>query len=933
MPQQVAGREAEIARLAALLDDRAREPRAVLVEGAPGVGKSCLLRALTELAQERGYVVAACQPTRTEMELSYVGLVALLDALGADALEALPPPQAGVLRTILRLDDGADPVDRLSLGLAAVAAVRTVAADRPVLVAVDDSQWLDPPTARTLAFIARRLDDTDVRLAFVRTRGTSGPDPLDWASELARAMPEGRFEALEIGPVDPSDLSRILRRVLGWAPAWPRVVRIAELSEGNPLHAIELARAFGAERALDALDGPLPDSVPELARSRIAGLTDPVRDAVGLASVPRNPDVELLGHLDPGALDLRASLDSAARQGIVTVDRGQVRFTHPILAAAAYGSLTEVRRRQLHRALAMLSDNLEERARHLARATGEPDQQVAVALEGAGELAWRRGAPDAAADLLRLACRSTPPADADALARRRIAYGRLLHSAGDSQAAVAELEELATTLPPGMLRATALFHLMYVARIAGALERAVEHGIQAAEDAASDPLFQAEVLELLSRISDNDVPFKLDAARRALAAVDRAPRPDPEVLFQVRAALVEAEFYAGLGIHLERLDGLSTEVSRRFPPVRTAAHGDDLVGRLLTYDGRIDEGLAVLRGMYERALVENRSVLPAVLGWMAEAQLMAGRFDEALACTQEALERTDEIGGGGLPWELGFHAVALARLGRTDEAEWTARRVVDADSPESATGLDTLPARLALGLVAWSHGDLETSVEQLVALDRTKRAAGIREPRMCAHAGDLLEVLVLAGRLPEATDVLDRLEEEAASTGSSLSSSVAARGRALVLAARGEVNDAVAEAERSLHLSDAVPMQFERARTLLVLGQLRRRHRQKRPAREALREALAAFEAMGAPEWAERARVELARVPGSAADGGLTPTEDRVARLAAEGLTNREIAERAYLSLKTVEVNLTRVYRKLGVRRAALASALAETQGSGHPTS
>ncbi len=734
-----------------------------------------------------------------------------------------------------------------------------------------------------------------------------------------------------MGPVDPSDLSRILRRTLGWAPAWPRVVRIAELSQGNPLHALELARAFGASRAGEDLAGPVPDSILELARSRLEGLPGHVRDAVGLAAVPRDPTVNLLAHLDPAALDLRDALEAAARQGIVTVESGRVRFSHPILAAAAYGSLPSTRRRELHRALAMLSDNLEERARHLATASEEPDAQVAVALEGAAEQAWRRGAPDAAADLLLMACRLTPPTDDDALARRRIAHGRLLHSSGDAPGAVAELEALVATLPAGMLRATALFHLMYVTRLAGSLERAVEHGIQAADEAVDDPLVRSEVLELLSRISDNDIPRKLDAAQRAVEAVDQVPHPDPEVVFQARAALVEAEFYAGLGVHLERLEGLDAEFTPRFPPVRTASHGDDLVGRLLTYDGRVDEGLALLRGMYDRASVENRSILPAILGWMAEGQLMAGRFVEAFALTQEALDRTEEIGGkAGFPWETGFHAVALARLGRLAEADSAARQVVTTDAPDPAVGLDALPAWLALGLVASSRGDHARAVVHLRTLDLVKREAGIREPRMCAHAGELVEALIATGELDEAASVLARLDDEATSSAGRSSSAVAERCRATLLAARGELDEAVAAAERSLARYDALPMPFERARTLLVLGQLRRRRREKRLAREALEEALAAFEAARTPVWAERVRSELARIPGRGSAGRLTPTEEIVARLAAEGLSNREIAERAFLSPKTVEVNLTRVYRKLGVRRAALAGRLAELQGADH---
>jgi DNA-binding CsgD family transcriptional regulator len=281
---------------------------------------------------------------------------------------------------------------------------------------------------------------------------------------------------------------------------------------------------------------------------------------------------------------------------------------------------------------------------------------------------------------------------------------------------------------------------------------------------------------------------------------------------------------------------------------------------------------------------------------------------------------------------VGFHAVALARLGRLAEAEDVARQVVTTDAVDPAVGLDALPARLALGLVAASRGDLADAVAQLRALDRAKREAGIREPRLCAHAGELVEVLVADGAIDEAADALARLDDEAASSRGRSSQAVAARCHAMLLAARGEVDDAVAAAERSLALYDALPMPFERARTLLVLGRLRRRRREKRVAREALDEALAAFEHAHAQVWVERVRGELARIPGHSSAGGLTPTEETVARLAAEGLSNREIAERAFLSLKTVEVNLTRVYRKLGVRRAALASRLAELQGADHPS-
>jgi DNA-binding CsgD family transcriptional regulator len=935
--QVLVGRTEEVAALDGFLADTLAEPRALLIDGEPGIGKTTLLHYLLAVAQDRGYAILSCRPTRSEMDLSYAGLVELLSGVPDADLGALPAPQARVLKVLLRREEPEVALDRLSLGVATVAAIRIVASSRPVLLAVDDAQWLDHPTAKTIAYVVRRLAGTAARIAMVRSEGSwSAPgrgrarpasgDAVDWRIELARAMPEARLNTVQLGPIGPSELSRILRRVLGWVPAWPRVVRIAELSAGNPLYALELARAFGAVGSGDELDHVPPAGVVELARSRIAKLPARVRAVVELASVPRTPTLDLLRRLDSAALDLRDALGTAARSGIVTVDGERIRFSHPILAAAAYGSIPADRRRALHRAAAMLADDLEERARHLATAAVGPDPQVAVALEGAAEQAWRRGAPDAAADLLHLACRLTAPTDAESLALRRIAFGRLLHSAGDAAGATAELGALAESLLPGLIRAWALYHLMYVTRLSGSIGRAVEYGMRAAAEAAEDPSFQAEVFQLLSRISDNDIARKLDAARRGLEALGRVATPDPEVVFYVHAALVEAEFYAGLGIHLDRLEGLDPGTRPRFPPVRAASRGDDLIGRLLAYAGRIDEGLQTLRGMYERASVEGRSSLPAILGWMAEAQIMAGRFAAAADLTRESIERAEETGAkGGTPWEVGFHGVALAMLGRLDEAEDAATRVLGMAEADPGVGLDEAPARLALGITAIARGRFEDAAANLRLLDHAKREAGICEPRLCAHASELIEALIGAGALAEATEVLTRFENEAETSDGQWSRAAAARCRALVLSAQGgDLNEALAAAQRSQSLMDGLPMPFERARTAFALGQIHRRRKEKGLARRVLHEALAAFEKLGTPVWAERARAELARIPTRQAATGLTPTEERIARLAIEGLTNREIADRTFLSPKTVEVNLTRVYRKLGVRsRAVLASRLA----------
>ncbi len=907
----VLGRQDELAMLHRFIAEEMPEPSAFLIDGEAGIGKTTLFDHAVREAHQLGLARMVARPGRAEVDLSYSALIELLSHVEERVIEELPAPQAHVLNRLLRREEGR--FDRLSLSVAMLAVVRAIATARPLVLAIDDVQWLDAPSTKVLSYVARRLEGAPVRILVARrAEGTAG-----WPFELDRSVPSDRLGEIRPGPLGPSDLARILRRRLGWAPAWPRVLRIAELSGGNPFYAIELARARGSLHAPENLDEPLPQGVTELVRSRLDALPVRVRATVQAASVLHAPTIGTLRGMVPRSVDVERALDEAERAAILVLEGDRVRFAHPIMAAAAYGSIRPGRRAELHAVAAELTEDPVERGHHLAAAARGPDAGVARALEEAAEQAWWRGAPDTASDLMRQACRLTPQGDLEAMTLRRIALGRLLHTAGNAPGGIAELDSVATGLEPGPLRALALYHLMYVARVSGSLERAIEHGTQAALDAADAPQLQAEIYELLSRIADNDAGLKMEAASRGLDALGRIQDPDAEVAYYSRAALLEARFVAGLGIDLETLDPVPAEPRRRFPPVRSAVLADDLVGRMLLVEGRIDEGLSTLQRFYDRVAVENRSVLPAVLAWMIEGEVMGGRLPEALAHGDELLERILET-GAEQPWATGLHAIALAMAGRLDEADSQAERVSALARSDPSIGADRSPALVALGLTAMARGRFESAVIPLETVVELQRNAGVRDPRWNAHArSELVEALIAAGRLDDAARELELLEADAERASAASSIAIAARDRAMLDAATGRLDAALDAAERSVGAFDALQMPLQRARSLFALGQIRRRRKEKRLARVALQDSLRAFETAGAAGWAKRARAELARIPVRQASASLTPTEERIAALAATGLTNRQIAERTFVSPKTVEANLARAYRKLGIRTRA----------------
>ena len=583
----------------------------------------------------------------------------------------------------------------------------------------------------------------------------------------------------------------------------------------------------------------------------------------------------------------------------------------------------------MHARLAEVVDDPDERARHLALAAAGPDHDVAAAVEAAARRARARGAPQAAAELWEQARRLTPASDSDGW-RRALEAGECHLEAGDTERARALLEDVVARLPPGQERAIAITRLAWVEAFGKGFHVGADLFRTALAEIGDDLPHRVEIERGLawSLHEIGDLPAAEPHARAALEFAEQSGRP--ALLASALADMAFFETIRGRGVPtalIERALELDTDDEWRSMLGRSRPAW--IQGMLLCWAGDLAGARTTLEGLRSSVVARGDDhSLTYVSFHLGRVECLAGNWELAARYADECFEIMAQTGQEEeRPFALTVRALVAAHVGRVDEA----RAATDEGLP-LALAVGVVPAHLEMlairGFLEHSLGDAREAQRFLGPLPQAVADAGFGEPALFRFHGDAIETLLALGDPDAAATLLDELDGQARATGRVWAHTIGRRSRALVDAAAGETEVALAGAARALELHEELEEPFELARTLFVMGTLQRRTRQKRAARESLTQALAMFDHLGARLWSEKAHAELGRIGGRApAPGALTPTEERVAGLVAAGHTYREVADALFISPKTVQWNLSKIYRKLGVRsRAELAAKLAAEQ-------
>ena len=873
------GRDPEQRLIESLLDDaRAGASGALVIRGEAGIGKTAVL---DHAARSSGLRTLRCAGTESEHDLTFAGLEQLLRPLHA-LVDRLPGPQASALRSALGV--GEERVeDRLLLGLATLSLLAEATEDGPLLCVVDDLQWIDAPSAQAMLFVARRLGAEAVAMLFaVRD------DPTSWFEAPG-------LQQLTLTPLSEADAREVVGSVRGASLGQTAERQLLEQARGNPLALLELP--------LKDLTGSGPSGLDAAFRARVTRLPAQTRALLLLAAASESEETRTWSELARlGELPSTAKRASVEAGLIGDVDA--VVFRHPLARSAVLGASSPAERAQAHRLLAAGATVPLARALHLSAATNEPDDALAAELEDAAAAALRRGAFASAAAVLARSAELS--ADAGGRLRRLIAAAQANVDAGNPEAAARLVEEALASAHTASEQAA-------LCAVRGALELqrgtpaeayallvAGAHAV-ADEDPARALELQAQAITPAFVAGWPERAFR--EAHAFLADLPGTGRPHEPFLRIFLSAMVTAA------------DGARDAARAKLAEaVRLGFAAEDF--RLLVWAAIASAYLGDLRSANElcaRAVVLARAAgsfntLPIALLGSARLDVNARAFDGAEEYAREGIELTRQLAQENL--ETCFSAIlvrCLAARGQIDECR--------------ELGETTLNRALAHGIAA-AADDVRVGIAEL----ELSLAHGAAAREMIEAISHPLFRLVAAPMLVEATllssdpepgqetrDALASLGEQAQDPGRL---AVLARTRAL-LAPSAELAEPLFLQALSQQRQHAQP--FERARTELAYGEFLRRAQRRTEARVPLRSALATFEGLDTPLWAERARAELeatgitARKRDPSTLDTLTPQELRIAKLVAGGATNRDVASQLFLSPKTVEYHLRKVFLKLGV--------------------
>jgi tetratricopeptide (TPR) repeat protein len=810
-PFAIVGRETEVASVESFLDATTALPGVLVLEGEPGIGKTTLWEEGVDAARARGFRVLACSPSGSETDFSFAALRDLFEHVFEEVASDLPRPQRCALAVaLLRIEPDGPRSEQGAIAAAVLGSLRALAETSPVALAVDDAQWLDAPSAAVLTFAARRLRKEPVALLLARRVEREGASPL----ELARALP-GRLQVVPVGPLSLGAVHALLHARLRVVLSRPALRRLHELCGGNPFFALELA--WGLEVGLIALEPgePLPPSLRDLLEARLTVLPEQTQSVLALASAVSRPTT---GLLEAAWGEASAALEPAIAAQVIDVTGEEIRFGHPLLAAAAYGLLRPRERRALHRRLAAVVAGVEERARHLAKAGEEPNDQVAAAVEAGAEVAFRRGAPAAAADLAAEAHRLTPFTNKEAARRRGFAQAEYLFEAGATGQAAALLDELIEHSSPGLERAMLLSRQARYRHFGEDAGRGVELLRLALTEAGDDAALCAEIEEGLAwglMLMRKDLPA---AAMHARSAARFAKQQSLEAaLAEALAAQALTEFV--LGRDTTALMEHALELEDATLHLRVLRHPSFAYGYMLSCADELERAGGVFRELQRRASEHgDESALAPILNHLAFVELLGGAWNEAERLIDEAYAVALQSGQGPSQASiLSKKALLNARRGLLAEAREIAGRALEL-SGGRAFEVARLQRALARGgeTAIWTLGFLELSLgnpaeahRHLAPLRETLVGAGIEEPGELRFLPDEVESLVALGQLEEAEALVAWMEQIARRLDRPSALATADRCRGVVAAAGGDMQSALAALEQARTEQERVAMPFE----------------------------------------------------------------------------------------------------------------------------